>query len=106
MCVYAQSEAVARSPAVFGAMVSYIQDVLDVFGIDVLHSKVREHSVWELFIINYNLQQQFGSLCFLWYQVCNWILKLVAVVSYSNYLVSRRLMYQAAVDISRLLWSN
>lgn len=25
----------------FGAMVSYIRDVLDVFGIDLLHSKVR-----------------------------------------------------------------
>ncbi|XP_058471948.1 probable cysteine--tRNA ligase, mitochondrial isoform X1 [Solea solea] len=29
----------ARSPAVFGAMVSYIRDVLDIFGIDLLHSK-------------------------------------------------------------------
>lgn len=36
-----QSEGVARSPAVFGAMVSYIRDVLDVFGIDLLYSKVR-----------------------------------------------------------------
>lgn len=34
-----QSEGAARSPAVFGAMVSYIRDVLDAFGIDLLHSK-------------------------------------------------------------------
>ncbi|XP_054479441.1 cysteine--tRNA ligase, mitochondrial-like [Anoplopoma fimbria] len=32
-------QGVARSPAVFGAMVSYIRDILDVFGIDLLHSK-------------------------------------------------------------------
>ncbi|XP_037618202.1 probable cysteine--tRNA ligase, mitochondrial [Sebastes umbrosus] len=31
-----KSEGVARSPAVFGAMVSYIRDALDVFGIDLL----------------------------------------------------------------------
>uniref|UniRef100_A0AAQ4QFU7 Probable cysteine--tRNA ligase, mitochondrial n=1 Tax=Gasterosteus aculeatus aculeatus TaxID=481459 RepID=A0AAQ4QFU7_GASAC len=36
----AKSEGGTRSPAVFGAMVSYIRDVLDVFGIDQLHSKV------------------------------------------------------------------
>uniref|UniRef100_A0A8D0CRY1 Probable cysteine--tRNA ligase, mitochondrial n=1 Tax=Sander lucioperca TaxID=283035 RepID=A0A8D0CRY1_SANLU len=36
-----KSEGVARSPAVFGAMVTYISDVLDVFGIDLLHIKVR-----------------------------------------------------------------
>ncbi|KAM8722828.1 putative cysteine--tRNA ligase, mitochondrial [Acanthopagrus schlegelii] len=29
----------ARSPAVFAAMISYIRDFLDVFGIDLLHSK-------------------------------------------------------------------
>uniref|UniRef100_A0A3Q4ATU5 Probable cysteine--tRNA ligase, mitochondrial n=1 Tax=Mola mola TaxID=94237 RepID=A0A3Q4ATU5_MOLML len=29
----------ARSPAVFAAMVSYIRDIMDVFGIDLLHSK-------------------------------------------------------------------
>ncbi|XP_023282675.1 probable cysteine--tRNA ligase, mitochondrial [Seriola lalandi dorsalis] len=29
----------ARSPAVFGAMVRYLTDVLDVFGIDLLHSQ-------------------------------------------------------------------
>ncbi|XP_035478074.1 probable cysteine--tRNA ligase, mitochondrial isoform X1 [Scophthalmus maximus] len=29
----------ARSPAVFGAMVSYMREVLDVFGIDLLHSE-------------------------------------------------------------------
>ncbi|XP_029307987.1 cysteine--tRNA ligase, mitochondrial [Cottoperca gobio] len=29
----------ARSPAVFGAMVSYIREVLDIFGIDLLYSK-------------------------------------------------------------------
>ncbi|XP_031158216.1 probable cysteine--tRNA ligase, mitochondrial [Sander lucioperca] len=34
-----KSEGVARSPAVFGAMVTYISDVLDVFGIDLLHIK-------------------------------------------------------------------
>ncbi|XP_026219363.1 probable cysteine--tRNA ligase, mitochondrial [Anabas testudineus] len=33
------SDGVTRSPALFGAMVSYIQDVLDIFGIDLLHSK-------------------------------------------------------------------
>lgn len=31
----------ARSPAVFAAIVSYIRDVLDVFGIELLHSTVR-----------------------------------------------------------------
>lgn len=39
--VSAQSDGAARSPAVFAAMISYIRDVLDVFGIDLLHSKVR-----------------------------------------------------------------
>ncbi|KAI3365910.1 hypothetical protein L3Q82_000727 [Scortum barcoo] len=34
-----KSDRQARSPAVFGAMVSYIRDILDVFGIDLLHSK-------------------------------------------------------------------
>ncbi|XP_040888066.1 probable cysteine--tRNA ligase, mitochondrial isoform X2 [Toxotes jaculatrix] len=38
------SDSMARSPAVFGAMVSYIRDVLDVFGIDVQHSKADEVS--------------------------------------------------------------
>ncbi|KAK2856711.1 hypothetical protein Q5P01_005446 [Channa striata] len=33
------SDGVARSPAVFGAMVSYIQDVLDIFGINLLHTQ-------------------------------------------------------------------
>ncbi|XP_029029983.1 cysteine--tRNA ligase, mitochondrial [Betta splendens] len=33
------SEGVTRSPAVFGAIVSYIQDVLDVFGISLMHTK-------------------------------------------------------------------
>lgn len=37
----AQSDGAARSPAVFAAMISYIRDVLDVFGIDLLNSKVR-----------------------------------------------------------------
>ncbi|XP_073318590.1 probable cysteine--tRNA ligase, mitochondrial [Pagrus major] len=34
-----KSDGAARSPAVFAAMTSYIRDVLDVFGIDLLHSK-------------------------------------------------------------------
>ncbi|XP_039998144.1 cysteine--tRNA ligase, mitochondrial isoform X2 [Xiphias gladius] len=38
------SEGVARSPAVFGAMVSYVRDILDVFGIDLLHNKADEVS--------------------------------------------------------------
>ncbi|KAI9526159.1 hypothetical protein NQZ68_002707 [Dissostichus eleginoides] len=32
-------EGVARSPAVFGAMISYITEILDVFGVDLLHTK-------------------------------------------------------------------
>lgn len=36
------AEAGVRSPAVFGAMVTYIRDVLDVFGIDLLHSQEAE----------------------------------------------------------------
>ncbi|XP_018559992.1 probable cysteine--tRNA ligase, mitochondrial isoform X1 [Lates calcarifer] len=36
------SDGVARSPAVFGAIVSYLRDVLDLFGIDLLHSKQAE----------------------------------------------------------------
>lgn len=39
-CVYIQADGAARCPAVFAAMVSYIRDVLDVFGIDLLHTKV------------------------------------------------------------------
>lgn len=39
-CVF-QSRGIAQSPAVFGAMVTYIQDVLDMFGIELLRSKVR-----------------------------------------------------------------
>ncbi|XP_059184137.1 probable cysteine--tRNA ligase, mitochondrial isoform X2 [Centropristis striata] len=35
-------EGTARSPAVFGAMVSYIREILDVFGIDLLHSEEAE----------------------------------------------------------------
>uniref|UniRef100_A0A674P2L7 Probable cysteine--tRNA ligase, mitochondrial n=1 Tax=Takifugu rubripes TaxID=31033 RepID=A0A674P2L7_TAKRU len=36
----------ARSPAVFAAIVTYIRDVLDVFGIELLHTRVRvyDHS--------------------------------------------------------------
>ncbi|XP_068165047.1 probable cysteine--tRNA ligase, mitochondrial [Antennarius striatus] len=34
-----RSDGAPRSPAVFAAMLSYIRDVLDVFGIDLLHSK-------------------------------------------------------------------
>lgn len=33
------SDGSVRSPAVFGAMITYIREVLDVFGIDLLHSK-------------------------------------------------------------------
>ncbi|XP_008428045.1 probable cysteine--tRNA ligase, mitochondrial [Poecilia reticulata] len=33
------AEGGVRSPAVFGAMLTYIRDVLDVFGIDLLHSR-------------------------------------------------------------------
>ncbi|KAM7375010.1 hypothetical protein PAMA_014209 [Pampus argenteus] len=40
-----KSDAVARSPAVFGAMLSYIRDVLDMFGVDLLHNKVQEADV-------------------------------------------------------------
>lgn len=32
-------QAAARSPAVFAAVISYVRDVLDVFGIDLLHRK-------------------------------------------------------------------
>lgn len=39
LCVQAAEG--ARSPAVFAAMVSYIRDVLDVFGIELLHTAVR-----------------------------------------------------------------
>lgn len=39
-CVFIQADGAARCPAVFAAMVSYIRDVLDVFGIDLLHTKV------------------------------------------------------------------
>ncbi|CAK6976534.1 probable cysteine--tRNA ligase%2C mitochondrial [Scomber scombrus] len=34
-----KSDGVARSPAVFGAMTGYIRDVLDMFGIDLQHTK-------------------------------------------------------------------
>uniref|UniRef100_UPI0037E8FD55 probable cysteine--tRNA ligase, mitochondrial n=1 Tax=Semicossyphus pulcher TaxID=241346 RepID=UPI0037E8FD55 len=34
-----KSDGVVRSPAVFAAMISYIRDLLDVFGIDLQHSK-------------------------------------------------------------------
>ncbi|XP_051283243.1 probable cysteine--tRNA ligase, mitochondrial [Dicentrarchus labrax] len=34
-----ECDGAARSPAVFAAMVSYIRDVLDVFGINLMHSK-------------------------------------------------------------------
>ncbi|KAM7365246.1 hypothetical protein PAMP_016191 [Pampus punctatissimus] len=40
-----KSDVVARSPAVFGAMISYIRDVLDMFGMDLLHNKVQEADV-------------------------------------------------------------
>lgn len=35
----ATSDGAVRSPAVFGAMVAYIRDILDVFGIDLLQSQ-------------------------------------------------------------------
>lgn len=41
VCDCIQSDGAVRSPAVFGAMVAYIRDILDVFGIDLLPSKVR-----------------------------------------------------------------
>ncbi|XP_034533780.1 probable cysteine--tRNA ligase, mitochondrial [Notolabrus celidotus] len=34
-----KSDGVVRSPAVFAAMISYIRDLLDVFGVDLQHSK-------------------------------------------------------------------
>ncbi|KAF7647505.1 hypothetical protein LDENG_00171540 [Lucifuga dentata] len=34
-----QSDGSCRSPAVFGATVSYVRDVLDLFGIDMLYGK-------------------------------------------------------------------
>lgn len=40
-----KSDGGARSPAVFGAMTSYIRDVLDMFGMDLLHTKVQEADV-------------------------------------------------------------
>ena len=40
VCLCAQADGVARSPAVFGAMVSYMREVLDMFGVDLLHGKV------------------------------------------------------------------
>lgn len=52
LCV--QSGEGARSPAVFAAIVSYIRDVLDVFGIDLLHTTVR---------VVFNL---FSYICFAW----------------------------------------
>ncbi|XP_034465778.1 cysteine--tRNA ligase, mitochondrial isoform X1 [Hippoglossus hippoglossus] len=36
------ADGVARSPAVFGAMVSYMREVLDMFGIDLLHGTQAE----------------------------------------------------------------
>ncbi|MEQ2204453.1 hypothetical protein XENOCAPTIV_013443 [Xenoophorus captivus] len=35
------AEGGVRNPAVFGAIVTYIRDILNVFGIDLLPSKVR-----------------------------------------------------------------
>ncbi|XP_029378963.1 cysteine--tRNA ligase, mitochondrial isoform X1 [Echeneis naucrates] len=35
----ATCDAAARSPAVFGAMIRYLTDILDVFGLDLLHSQ-------------------------------------------------------------------
>ncbi|XP_017281770.1 cysteine--tRNA ligase, mitochondrial [Kryptolebias marmoratus] len=40
----AMSDGAVRSPAVFGAMISYIREVLDVFGIDLLLSQESEAS--------------------------------------------------------------
>ncbi|XP_037552761.1 cysteine--tRNA ligase, mitochondrial [Nematolebias whitei] len=40
----ATSDGVVRSPAVFGAMISYIREVLDMLGIDLLHSREAEVS--------------------------------------------------------------
>lgn len=33
----------SRSPAVFGAMLSYIRDIMDVLGVDLVDEKVRGH---------------------------------------------------------------
>lgn len=38
------SDGAARSPAVFGAMVAFIRDVLDVFGISLLHAEASRDS--------------------------------------------------------------
>ncbi|MEQ2185690.1 hypothetical protein GOODEAATRI_020886, partial [Goodea atripinnis] len=38
-CVSVQAEGGVRSPAVFGVIVTYIRDILNVFGIDLLPSK-------------------------------------------------------------------
>ncbi|CAK6976533.1 probable cysteine--tRNA ligase%2C mitochondrial [Scomber scombrus] len=40
-----KSDGVARSPAVFGAMTGYIRDVLDMFGIDLQHTKGQDADV-------------------------------------------------------------
>lgn len=41
MCLKADGP---RSPAVFGAMLSYVREIMDVFGVDLLNITVRDET--------------------------------------------------------------
>lgn len=40
---FCQADEAARSPAVFGAMVTFIREMLEVFGVDLVQDKVLKH---------------------------------------------------------------
>lgn len=55
LCV--QSGEGARSPAVFAAIISYIRDILDVFGIELLHARVRVYELSSIYFLAFVLHE-------------------------------------------------
>lgn len=53
ICV--QSGEGARSPTVFAAIVSYIMNILDVFGIELLHTTVRIYELCAIYFLTFAL---------------------------------------------------
>lgn len=39
-----------RSPAVFGAMLSYVREIMDVFGVDLLDRKVKDQTLELMYV--------------------------------------------------------
>lgn len=91
-----QCDGAARSPAVFAAMVSYIRDVLDVFGIN-MHSKVRIEEELPDFWDFPSVAPRIRNVR-LWYTQLS--------LTHCPAVMCRRLMRWAVVEVWKALWSS